>query len=641
MSNTDSLSFAPDALVRGAGSETSSDGSVKTSLAATQAANHIAAYAWDGLDGQPLTITYAYREDGTIPDDTASGFSVFTSAQIAAAEMSLVAWSDVANIHFQRVDDGTGYSDDATILLGNFTTGPAAGETYLPGLRVAASEDGDVWINGSLSYNKVPTIGNYGGQVLIHEIGHALGLTHPSNYDASDDTAPTYSANASYFEDSRQYSVMSYFDETETGGNYGSKYSAVPLLDDISAIQELYGANMSAFAGDTVYGFNSNTGREWFSVAGSGTTPVFAVWDAGGNDTFDFSGYSQSQLIDLRAGDFSNVGGLHGNVAIAYGATIENAIGGIGNDEIIGNAVANVLTGGAGQDTMSGEGGNDALNGGAGNDQLDGGSGSDTLDGGDGNDKLLGSPGVGPAGSGAESDYYMGGAGADTITGGAGNDHIYGNELTSVAGTTDGADSLSGGDGNDYLQGNAGADQLDGGTGNDRIYGGADNDTIAGGVGNDYLQGNKGADSLSGGDGNDTVHGGADNDTLIGGTGLDQLFGDAGNDRFVFAAGDAAFATIGTAAFATDHILDFGNGADVIALGFQVAQVLTGSAASVADAYASAAGLLAGHAADVVAVAVGNETVLFFHSDGGAGWPDGAIALDGVNSATIVLADFV
>ncbi|HMI18618.1 MAG TPA: M10 family metallopeptidase C-terminal domain-containing protein [Sphingomonas sp.] len=640
MSNTDALSFAPDALVRG-GSETSSDGSVKTSLPAQQAADHIAAYAWGGHSGQPLTITYAYRETGQIPDDTASGFSVFSSAQIAGAEKSLVAWSDVANIHFQRVDDGTGYSDNATILLGNFASGPAAGETYFPGSRAAVSEDGDVWINGSLSYDQAPTIGNYGGQVLIHEIGHALGLNHPSDYDASDDTAPTYSANASYFEDSRQYSVMSYFDETETGGNYGSKYSAVPLLDDISAIQELYGANLSAFTGDTVYGFNSNTGREWFSVATSSTTPVFAVWDAGGNDTFDFSGYSQSQLIDLRAGDFSNVGGLHDNVAIAYGATIENAIGGSGSDEIVGNAVANLLTGGSGQDTMSGEGGNDALNGGLGNDQLDGGSGSDTLDGGDGNDKLLGSPGVGPAGSGAESDYYMGGAGADTITGGTGNDHIYGNELTSVAGTTDGADSLSGGDGNDYLQGNAGADRLDGGNGNDRIYGGADNDTIEGSAGNDYLQGNKGADSLSGSADQDTIHGGADNDTLSGGAGLDQLFGDAGNDRFVFAAGDAAFATSGSAAYATDHIMDFGNGADVIALGFHVLGVLTGSAASVADAYASATALLSGHAADVAAVAVGTETMLFYHADGSAGTPDSAIALDGVNSATIVLADFV
>ena len=636
MSNTDSLSFAPDSLVRG-GSESTSGG-VKQSLPAAQAADHIEAYGWSAT-GQGATITYAYRADGVVPTgNDASGFTPFGASQIAAAEKSLQAWSDVANLHFQRVDDGSGYSDNATILLGNFMTGSAAGFTYFPGSRASASNDGDVWINGSLSYDKAPTIGNYGGQVLIHEIGHSLGLSHPGTYDASDDTAPTYASSAAYFEDSRQYSVMSYFDESNTGAQYGSVYSAVPLLDDISAIQALYGANMSAFAGDTVYGFNSNSGREWFSATSSVSKLVFAVWDAGGHDTLDFSGFGQAQTIDLRAGDFSSVGGLKENVAIAYNVTIEDAVGGSGNDEIIGNQAGNRLSGGAGQDSLSGEAGNDTLHGGAGNDQIDGGSGSDWLYGEDGDDHILGTPG---SGGGSDGDYYMGGAGADTVTGGAGNDHIYGNDLITIAGATDGADSLSGGDGIDYIQGNAGADRLDGGAGADRLYGGADNDTIAGGDGDDWLQGNKGADSLTGGTGNDTIHGGADNDVLVGGTGLDQLFGDAGNDRFVFAGGDAAFATAGGTAYATDHIVDFGSGADLIQLPFHVAAVLAGTEASAASAFVTATALLAGHALDVAAVSVGADTILFYHADGTVGVPDSAITLDGVNAATIGIADFV
>lgn len=641
MSNTDSLSFAPDSLVRG-GSE-STLGGTKQSLPAAQAADHIEGYPWIGSSvGQGLTLTYAYRPDGSPPaGNDATGFTPFSAAQIAAAEKSLLAWSDVANIHFQRVDEGNGYSDNATILFGNFDSGSPAGFTYLPGSRLTGSNDGDVWINGSLSYDKAPTVGNYGGQVLIHEIGHALGLTHPGTYDASDSLAPTYAANATYFEDSRQYTVMSYFDESNTGAQYGSSYSAVPLLDDITAIQTLYGTNKSAFTGDTVYGFNSNAGREWFSATSSSSKLIFAVWDAGGRDTFDFSGYSQAAHIDLRAGNFSSVGGFTDNVAIAYNVTIENAIGGSGGDEIVGNAASNSLDGNAGADMMSGEAGNDTLHGGAGNDTLDGGSGSDWLYGGDGEDVLRGAPGIGPEGSAHEGDFYMGGAGADTITGGPGNDHIYGNDQTSVAGAVDGADSLSGGDGNDYIQGNAGADRIDGGDGADRLYGGADNDTILGGAGGDWLQGNKGGDSLLGGDGNDTVHGGADNDTIVGGAGLDQLFGDAGNDRFVFAAGDANFAVGGLTAFATDHIADFTHGADLIQLPFHVLEVLDGSAPSVAAAYASATSLLAGHAQDVAAIVVGADTILFFHADGSAGIPDSAITLDGVNVATISLGDFV
>src|SRR5204863_6105916 len=125
-------------------------------------------------------------------------------------------------------------------------------------------------------------------------------------------------------------------------------------------------ANMTTRTGDTIYGFNSTADRAWFAATNSSSRVIFAVWDAGGRDTFDFSGYSQNQTIDLREGFFSNVGGLVGNVAVAQGAQIENAIGGSGADSISGNALANVIQSGEGNDTVSAGAGADTIDGGAG-----------------------------------------------------------------------------------------------------------------------------------------------------------------------------------------------------------------------------------------------------------------------------------
>jgi serralysin len=194
----------------------------------------------------------------------------------------------------------------------------------------------------------------YGFQVITHEIGHAIGLSHPAAYNAGPGQSLSYSANAGYYEDTRQYSVMSYFSEANTGGSFGGRFASAPLLDDIAAAQRLYGANMTTRTGDTVYGFNSNAGRFWYEAINPGSAVIFSVWDAGGNDTFDFSGYTQNQVIDLRQGAFSNVGGLIGNVSIALGAVIEAAIGGDGSDTIVGNAANNTLRGGAGNDVIDG-----------------------------------------------------------------------------------------------------------------------------------------------------------------------------------------------------------------------------------------------------------------------------------------------
>lgn len=318
---------------------------------------------WNGVHviGKETNITFSFPEWSAGSKNSAGDVihSTFSPLQQSQARLSLQSWSDVANIHLVEVKG----SQEADITFGNISAPKTQAYAYLPG---SGRSSGESWYSTSGTDNLQPESGNYGRLTLTHETGHTLGLNHPGNYNAGNGN-PTYK-NATYAEDTRQFSVMSYWDESNTGGDHGGYYAAAPLLDDIAAIQHLYGANMTTRTGDTVYGFNSNTNRDFYTAGGSNQKLIFSVWDAGGNDTLDFSGYTQNQRISLNEGSFSDTGGLSGNVSIAAGVTIENAIGGKGNDVIVGNRADNIIKGGDGNDVIYGGNGQDQLWGENGND---------------------------------------------------------------------------------------------------------------------------------------------------------------------------------------------------------------------------------------------------------------------------------
>lgn len=323
-------------------------------------------FKWGGALGTGVTLTYSF------PQGTASfisGYSEFSSwysttpAERNAIKLALKAWSDVANITFvQSVDNSTTVGELRFTMcdMSDFA------HAYYPSSDPSA---GDVWFghnNWNTDRSTVP-LGDYDYETIVHEIGHAIGLKH--SFESP------YAIPAQY--DNMFYSVMSYTASpwSPHQNNYATFFPTTPMYYDLVAIQAMYGRNMSHNAGNTNYVFND--GQRYFQT----------IDDAGGTDTITFNGI-QSCEIDLRDKSFSSVSesimfanghSSRSTVCIGPGTVIERALGGSGNDTLIGNGVGNALLGRGGNDILKGFAANDVLNGGIGHDTLVGGGGADSF----------------------------------------------------------------------------------------------------------------------------------------------------------------------------------------------------------------------------------------------------------------------
>lgn len=301
------------------------------------------------LYGSSLDEANISRWDATQGDTITVNLTSLTTAGMLLARESLKLWTDVTGILFAEVTSGAQINFQDTDD-GAYASTSQSGNTIISA-RVNVSIN---WLT-----TQGTTLDSYSFQTYVHEVGHALGLNHPGNYNGDG----SYAQNAEFLNDSWATTVMSYFSQTENtffaDQSFDRRFAVTPMSADIVAAQIAYGAATNTRTGDNTYGLGNNSGRATFGVGDAATNDAgnllaFVIVDNGGTDTLNYSNFGTAQEINLNAEAFSSVGGSIGNMSIARGTVIENAISGNGNDKLVGNLVANQLTGGQSNDALDG-----------------------------------------------------------------------------------------------------------------------------------------------------------------------------------------------------------------------------------------------------------------------------------------------